>query len=95
MFDSGWEVRIRILRKCIYRCTGTIGTHCTFIWMCTVRIVKNNYLHNWESLAMLLFGVFVINEFHFNIEKLDQKVPNKVALSKATMATAKGLSREV
>ena len=55
VFDSGWEVRIRILRKCVYRCTGTIGTHSTFILMCTVRIVKNNYLHHWESLAMLLF----------------------------------------
>ena len=32
--------------------------------------------------------MFVINEFHFNIEILDQKVP-KLALSSPTMTTAK------
>ena len=36
--------------------------------------------------------MFVINEFHVNIEILDQKVP-KLALFSATMATAKGFKQ--
>ena len=35
-------VKIRILRKRVPSCI--VGTHCTFILMRTVRIVKNNYL---------------------------------------------------
>ena len=38
------EVIIRILRKRVHSCI--VGTHCTFILMRTVRIVKINYLHH-------------------------------------------------
>ena len=40
----GEWLKTRIIRKPVHSCI--VGTHCTLIFMRTVRIAKNNYLHH-------------------------------------------------